>query len=221
MTWPTLRAGSRRERLRVITGVRDGVGERLLVERVRVVGERRRAVDLVGSGIDRGVDRRTGGGIGDGGGDRVAGRVALEAPGCRRTPGAARRTPSGSSFAPAFCSAAITLRISAAFCASAAFAVAAWVCTPNDRLARVGVDVAVPVPLTVIVRTGASAEPAACEPSGRATPATAAAPSSRQATMSMRFMESSVRCRRRRYAAEAATSQAARVRADRPRGCRR
>ena len=74
----------------------------------------------------------------------------------------------------------------------AAFAVGAWVCTPNDRLARVGVDVAVPVPVTVIVRGTASVEPAACVPSGRATPATAAAPISSAATMSMRFIESSV-----------------------------
>ena len=96
------------------------------------------------------------------------------------------------SFAPALCSAAITFRISALFCASAAFAVGAWVCTPNDRLARVGVDVAVPVPVTVIVRGTASVEPAACVPSGRATPATAAAPISSAATMSMRFIESSV-----------------------------
>src|SRR5258708_39686239 len=57
-------------------------------------------------------------------------------------------------------------------------------------VALVGTEVAVPDPDTVTVRgmsTAAAGVPAACEPSGRATPAMAAAARRRRATTARRF----------------------------------
>ena len=89
---------------------------------------------------------------------------------------------------PAAFTAAITSRISREFAASAAFAVAARESTPNEKTAVVGTADTEPVPETVIESPVCDGPSTARAPSGRATPATAAAATSRSAARATRFI---------------------------------
>ena len=89
---------------------------------------------------------------------------------------------------PAAFTAAITSRISREFAASAAFAVAARESTPNEKTAVVGTDETEPFPETVIESPVCEGPSTARAPSGRATPATAAAATSRMAARATRFI---------------------------------
>src|SRR3954466_6299650 len=112
-----------------------------------------------------------------------------------------------SSATPAALTAAITARVSVAFCASAAAAVAARVSTVKLKAARSGTVVMLPFPVTVIVFSVSDA--AAAPPCGRrtatsapaTTSATSAAIPARRFTSGRRFAEpAEVRRPRRRDA---------------------
>ena len=92
---------------------------------------------------------------------------------------------------PADLTAAMTCRISRALAAIAALALAARTSTPNEKEAEVGTPLTEPLPATVIESLEAAAVPStACAPSGRATPAMAAATSRSEAARAMRFIGS-------------------------------
>src|SRR5207342_848337 len=92
---------------------------------------------------------------------------------------------------PADSTAAITCRISRALAAMAALALADRTSTPNENKAEVGTPLTEPWPATVIESSDVAVVPStACAPSGRATPAMAAATSRADAARAMRFIGS-------------------------------